>query len=147
MKTYRTIDLLNAVYNGKIFKHDFKNAKTGRIITQGTDHTKDGIYNSDQSKCFFWVGSGMNFINVKDMDTPLQLEEFLEEEWEEVQEPVSFMEAMTKCKPIRVEHKMLDRWEYQYADDLLQKMGDCLTLKEIKEIVEHGKWYIKEDEE
>lgn len=32
MKTYRTIDLLKAVYDGKIFKNKFKNAKTGEII-------------------------------------------------------------------------------------------------------------------
>ncbi|MEY8763384.1 MULTISPECIES: hypothetical protein [Clostridium] len=154
MKTYRTIDLLNAVYNGKIFENNFKNIETGEVIKQGRNHTKkvrsniekNDIYSSDQTKHFFIVGSGRNFMIPKDTYTPLQFEKFLKEEWKEVQQPVSFIEAIESCKPIRVEHEYFCmHGNYQDTDHLLMKMGRILTPYQIKKVTRDGKWYIKEE--
>jgi hypothetical protein len=141
MKTYRTIDLLNAVYNGKIFENDFKNIKTGEVIHQGEN--ADNYGDIDQSKVFF-KQTGGNFVSGK-VGTSQDFTHFLEEEWEEVQEPVSFMEAIkigsNGYKKIRYEN-----WnDYVYVGEVLERLSRKYP-KTAYEMMQ-GKWYIKEDEE
>jgi hypothetical protein len=136
MKTYRTIDLLKMAYDGKIFKNKFKNVKTGEIIKQGKITTEA-----------FYIKEGANFA-VGKSSSEYDFNNWLDEKWEEIPQPVSFIEAIESCKPIRVEHEYFCmHGNYEDTDHLLMKIGSILTPYQIKKVTRDGKWYIKEDEE
>ena len=154
MKTYRTIDLLKAVYDGKIFKNKFKNVETGEEIYQGKGINSSCLKDIDQSKQFFRQ-CGINFAAGK-TGTTLDFTHFLKEEWEEVQEPVNFMEAVKSGKKIKVEHEYINDLieadsivlkDYMAVAYLMEILSNKLLSSEIREVILNGKWYIKEDEE
>lgn len=62
----------------------------------------------------------------------------------EVQKSVSFMEAATSGKKIRVEHPEINT-EYCRLDNILTKLGRKLS-KDIIDILINGKWYIDNEE-
>ena len=144
MKTYRTIDLLKAVYDGKIFKNKFRNVKTGEMIYQG-----EGIEGGYKTQ-FYYV-RGINFIpcSLNSSSFRSVFNEFLEEEWEEVQEPVSFTEAIKASYGGKTIYCILEQEKYVYPplinefSTLIDGEHDGLSVAEIL----CGKWYIKEDEE
>jgi len=140
MKKYRTIDLLYEGYNGKTFKNNFKNIKTGEIIEQGK---------YPRLECFYFIETGKNiFENIDGNFKTDSLRQLLNQEWEEMPQPVSFIEAIESCKPIRVEHEYFCmHGNYEDTDHLLMKIGSILTPYQIKKVTRDGKWYIKEDEE
>ena len=136
MKTYKTIDLLYGGYNGKIFKNNFKNIKTGEIIEQGK---------YPRLECFYFDETGKNiFENIDDNFKTDSLRQLLNQKWEEMPQPVSFMEAIKSKKKIRVEHPLLNT-EYFVLDDILDKLCRTFLNKDIIDILTNGKWYIKED--
>ena len=71
-------------------------------------------------------------------------------EWEEVKEPVTFMEAVESGKRIRVEHKLVndsDIWnliDLTSLDCLIYTLGEKYNAIEVKDIIENGKWYIED---
>lgn len=71
------------------------------------------------------------------------------EEWEKVQEPVDFMEAMKAYRDDKTIYCLLEDTKYTYnpsdtgrLDTVYDQCNDGLSLEEILD----GKWYIKEDE-
>ncbi len=83
------------------------------------------------------------------------------EEWEEVQEPVSFIEAVESNKLVRAEHPFIqsaieDNLFTDFTRDvlrdgtslkeLLKILSDILPEDKLREVILNGKWYIKEDE-
>ena len=74
----------------------------------------------------------------------------LKMEWEEVKEPVSFIEAVESEKKIRVEHEYLDgsletlTTNYHGIDDVLYTIGNCFDGDGVRDIILNGKWYIED---
>lgn len=70
----------------------------------------------------------------------------IHDEWEEVKEPVSFLEAVESRKEIKVEHyptveSNLDC--YMYLDDFLYELGCNYTSDQVRDIILNGEFYIK----
>lgn len=75
---------------------------------------------------------------------------YLCDEWEEVKEPVDFMEALKSCKRVSVEHPNLFDMPVIYKKNasiatvinyIFESYSDAL----VREIILNGKWYIEED--
>lgn len=71
------------------------------------------------------------------------------DEWEEVKEPVTFMEVLQSKSPkVRVEHSRLDHKEYDFVNNyyLFDKIIRILASEfsyNLKDILLNGKWYIE----
>lgn len=70
-------------------------------------------------------------------------------EWEEVKEPVSFIEALKSCKRVSVEHPNLFDMPVIYKKNasiatvinyIFESYSDAL----VREIILNGKWYIED---
>lgn len=76
----------------------------------------------------------------------------IHDEWEEVKEPVSFMEAVKSDKRIRVEHKLVndsdigDLITFTPLDCLICALGEEYNKYEVKDILLNGEWYIEDQE-
>ena len=84
------------------------------------------------------------------MDIVIISEVVLGMEWEEVKEPVDFMEALKSCKRVSVEHPNLFDMPAIYKKNasiatvinyIFESYSDAL----VREIILNGKWYIEED--
>ncbi len=73
----------------------------------------------------------------------------LKMEWEEVKEPVDFMEALKSCKRVSVEHPNLFDMPAIYKKNasiatvinyIFESYSDAL----VREIILNGKWYIED---
>lgn len=91
---------------------EFRRKSDGLII----EITEDGTLN--------WA-SGYKFININD-------------EWEEVRKPVTFMEAVKSGRQIKVEHKLIDDLLKAYfftipqeLNDFIWNLGDTFSTEEI----------------
>lgn len=137
-RTYRTIDLLKAVYDGKIFKNKFKNVETGEIIKQGINKPKT-----------FFNSKGFNFTPTN-IGVSNNLIMWLNEKWEEVQEPIGFMEAMNAYDIGRTVYCKIGQETYTYEskdknnifDEIEDDKGTHLSLQEVL----NGTWYIKNED-
>jgi hypothetical protein len=152
MKKFRTIDLLNSIYNGKDFACEFKNVKSGEIIYQGTSK-EDRLH-------FFRTNYTNEFYSAK-IHYPVELEAWLKEEWVEVKKPVSFMEVLKSTKAVRVEHEFItnlapsqsDEWFFKDLldgnffdiDNLIYYISEYADAEPLRDILLNGKWYIEED--
>lgn len=82
----------------------------------------------------------------------------IEHEWEEINEPVSFLEAIKSGKRIRVEHDLINELEgklfsrqditesfntYHAPTKLLDLLLDLFSEHHFIEIILKGKWYIE----
>jgi len=85
---------------------------------------------------FFDGVDGHNYISITD-------------EWEEVKEPVDFMEALKSCKRVSVEHPNLFDMPVIYKKNasiatvinyIFESYSDAL----VREIILNGKWYIED---
>lgn len=83
----------------------------------------------------YW-DSGHRFLNIND-------------EWEEVKEPVDFIEALKSCKRVSVEHPNLFDMPVIYKKNasiatvinyIFESYSDAL----VREIILNGKWYIED---
>ncbi len=146
MKTYRTIDLLKKAYDGEIFKNRFKNVKTGKEIEQG----------KISSTNFFYIDTHENIFNIESNFITIDINKILQQEWEEVQEPVDFMEAVKAldigntiyCQVINSFHDKGDVlvtnvYRPNAMNELRNEQGEAPTLW----MIVHANWYIGEDEE
>ncbi len=139
MKTYKTIDLLYGGYNGKIFKNNFKNIKTGEIIEQGK---------YPRLECFYFIETGKNiFENIDGNFKTDSLRQLLNQEWAVIPQPVDAITALTSGKSIKAILEGSYESDYQYIDFLLKDIANSLTSIGIVRLFKNGKWYIKEDEE
>ena len=72
---------------------------------------------------------------------------FIDDEWEEVKQPVNFMEAVASGKRIRVEHELTNNdaelKKTSLLDDFLGKLNSYLS-SEIKEILTNGEFYTED---
>lgn len=102
-----------------------------------------------------------------DNDVWNTLKHFSLEEFVEVKKPVKFEDAMKTLKKVRVEHALLDKIykvcnnqvsfnrihniilanknSYQYLEDILQALLQCVSRSELRQILLEGNWYIEED--
>ncbi len=86
----------------------------------------------------FW-GSGYRHLSISD-------------EWEEVKEPVTFMEAVESGKKVRVEHPfIIEPYEleqfsnhYRYFTELLEILGTEWDTAAVRSILLEGKFYIED---
>lgn len=70
--------------------------------------------------------------------------------WEEVKEPVSFMEAVKSGKKVRVEHGFISEVHekeqfsnhYKHLTELLEVLGTSWSSNDARRILLDGKWYI-----
>lgn len=70
----------------------------------------------------------------------------VEDEWEEVKEPVSFIEAVKSKKEIKVEHYLTVESNldcYMYLDDFLYELDYNYTSDQVRDIILNGEFYIK----
>jgi len=152
MKKYRTIDLLNEIYNGKDFSCEFKNVKSGEVIYQGT---------SKEDRLHFYRTNATNEFYSARINYPIEFEAWLKQEWVEVPQPVSFIEAVKSTKAIRVEHEFITNLEPSSSDklffnnlingkffninDLIYTISEYADAEELRGILLNGRWYIEED--
>ena len=144
MKTYKTIDLLYGGYNGKIFKNNFKNIKTGEIIEQGK---------YPRLECFYFIETGKNiFENIDDNFKTDSLRQLLNQKWEEMPQPVSFIEAINKALE---DNSKLKNTIWIDEPVTLKRVFNlfaqkCESGEEGRRLVKSwiaGRWIVKEDEE
>ena len=97
----------------------------------------DGLEIRNMCGRFNWE-PGYTFLGVND-------------EWEEIKEPVDFMTAIKSGKKIRVEHEFVDgalerlSTEYHYLDEILYVLGIYINSDDdIRNIALNGKWYIED---
>ena len=146
MKTYRTIDLLKKAYDGEIFKNKFRNIKTGKEIEQGKTSTIS----------FFYVDTGENIFNIISNFVTISVNKILKQEWEEVQQPIRFTEAVEAlnvgetiyCQYInsytdKEDVLITNIYEPNATNDLRNQEGEPPTLWQML----HAGWYIKGVEE
>ncbi len=130
MKTYRTIDLLKKAYDGEIFKNKFRNVKTGKEIEQG----KTSLIN------FFYVDTHENIFNISSNFVTIDVNKILKQEWEEVWEPVTFMEAAQAYCDGKTIYCEYSGCTYDYKPN---RDNGCVAFCKIM----NADWYIKGDEE
>lgn len=104
---------------------EFKRKSDGLMM----EITEDGTLN--------WL-SGYMHLNIND-------------EWEEVKELVSFMEAVKSGRQIKVEHKLIDDLLKAYfftipqeLNDFIWNLGDTFSTEEIATILQEGEFYIED---
>ena len=74
----------------------------------------------------------------------------LNDEWEEVKEPISFMRAVESGKRIKVEHDFIDGdidylgEKYVFLDILLWELGEKLSDDGVRDVIMDGKFYIED---
>jgi hypothetical protein len=133
MKKLRTIDLLNKILNKEKVGTQYKNTYNGEILdTKNSSNINlESLLNpylQDTNKRIGWF------------------ENYLLEEWEEVEEPVTFMDAMVEhFKKHKTIYCLIDSKKYTYPwrggeyKEMKSNEGGSLCAKEILE----GKWYIE----
>lgn len=155
-KIHRTIDLFKRAYDGEIFKNRFRNVKTGEIIEQGSQKLNKEQFFINSSD-----GTVNNIFNTVDKccDFVSSMHVLLMQEWEQVEEPVTFMEAV---KALNTGKTIYCQYTRSYIDTDINK-GDALIVNIYKPNItnelrnEKGKppilwmilnadWYIKEDD-
>lgn len=148
-RIYKTIDLLHAVYNGKLFKNKkFRNVKTGEVIRQGESPLPIEV------EKHFFIGDGFGINFMPEINNPKELEEWLAQEWEEVQQPIRFteaVEALNAGKTIYCQYinsytdkgdvLITNIYEPNATNELRNEKGEAPTLW----MMLHADWYIKED--
>lgn len=73
----------------------------------------------------------------------------LNDKWEEIKKPVSFMEALESERKVRVRHVSLNgnlnylRETYNEIDDVLFQISRYLNNAGLRDILLYGTWYIE----
>lgn len=86
---------------------------------------------------FFGGEIGHNFIGITD-------------EWEEVKDPVTFIDALKSGKRVMIKHQDLDgelsymSEIYNEIDDVMYNISNYFTAEGVREILLNGKWYIED---
>ena len=74
----------------------------------------------------------------------------LDREWEEVKEPVDFMDALRSGKKVMIKHQDIDGGlnymseTYNEIDDVMYNISNYFTAEGVREILLNGKWYIED---
>ncbi|GEM_PF-2770567 len=101
------------------------------------------------------IGScDMGYLEVKETFYVKTLDENikLSDEWELVQQPVTFEKVLKSSGRCRVEHELLNEYEITSLSDFMEfdfymlNLCDCASLSsdEIKKILKEGKWYLED---
>lgn len=102
----------------------FKRKSDGFVI----EITPDGT--------LYW-DSGHRFLNIND-------------EWEEVKDPVTFIDALKSGKRVMIKHQDLDgelsymSETYNDIDDVMYNISNYFTAEGVREILLNGEWYIED---
>ncbi len=114
--------------------------KTWEMIKELSENSKkkfkrktDGLEIRSMCGRFNWE-PGYTFLGVND-------------EWEEVKEPVDFMTAIKSGRFIKVEHELITHCrysDYERLDLLMLDLADVYAESDLTEILENGKWYIED---
>lgn len=101
----------------------FKRKSDGLIVTIDKDSTiHDSIY---------------EYLNIND-------------EWEEVKEPVDFMDALKSGKKVMIKHQDIDgelsymSETYNDINDVMYNISNYFTAEGVREIFLNGEWYIEQ---
>lgn len=73
------------------------------------------------------------------------------DDWEEIKNPVSFMEAVKSGQPLRVDDPIVNKthdyydfyMDYQYINDLLWRLSNDFSHEDIRCILTDGEFYIE----
>lgn len=74
----------------------------------------------------------------------------LNDEWEEIKEPVSFIKAVESGKKIKVEHDFIDgdidylEENYVSLDEMFWELGENLSGDGVRDVITNGKFYIED---
>lgn len=74
----------------------------------------------------------------------------LDEEWKELKEPVTFMEAVKSGRQVKIEHGLINEYaphlseEYGFLSNMMYHLGVIFDSDQIREILLEGKFYIKD---
>ena len=91
----------------------------------------------DKSGDLYWERQpGHQFLNIHD-------------EWEEIGEPATFMEAVKSGKKLKVKHNSIIKTdnldnEYSQLKDIMKNLCKIFTNEGVKKILEDGTWYIED---
>ncbi len=75
---------------------------------------------------------------------------YLCDEWEEVKESVSFIDALRSGKKVMIKHQDLDgelsymSETYNEIDDVMYNISNYFTAEGVREILLNGEWYIED---
>lgn len=99
------------------------------------------IIGRDESGLIDWFKNGVP------EGTYFNIQNTLDWEWEEIKEPVSFMEAVESGKLLKVNHEIIVKTKYletfNLLDGLINELSRDFSHSEMRDIILNGKWYIE----
>lgn len=116
--------------------------KTWEMIKELTENPTKEFMNKGDESAYVVVERNMIVWRGKDQSGQMMTVD-IDEEWEEVKKPVSFMEAVASGKRIRYPDLFEDE-EYLKLDDVLAVLGSNYYPVEVKNIILNGKFYIED---
>ncbi len=127
--------------------------KTWEMIKELTENPeKEFVQKYNKKLHVFMTVDGEVFYGIDgDGQTkPLVLDNWLKQEWEEVKEPVTFIDALRSDKKVMIKHQDLDgelRYmseTYNDIDDVMYNISSYFTAEGVREILLNGEWYIED---
>ena len=90
-------------------------------------------------------------VQSSNMDIIVINKDILEKEWEEVKEPVSFIDVLRSGKKVMIKHQDIDgelsymSETYNDIDDVMYNISNYFTAEGVREILLNGEWYIENE--
>lgn len=128
--------------------------KTWEMIKELTENPEKKFRNRNDYELIAGIDEDLGVINYEYNGEYLYFSPY--DEWEEVKEPVSFIEAVESGKRVKVEYMYINDPNYKYIDleeyeefdplDILfSKLACDFSSVLIRDIIKNGEWYIEEE--
>lgn len=129
--------------------------ETWEMIKELTEHPKKKFKSTLIGISLIAYADNSEIITVKNYNNgQIRSTWNINRQWEEMKEPVNFMEAVESGKKISVEHKLIDdllkedeRYCFtisQRLNDFLWNLDDTFSTEEIAELLLEGDFYIED---